>query len=161
MTIVGTRIDNRLLHGMVATNWAPRSGANRVMIIDDHTATTPMLKESMKMGRPAGMAVSIITEEIALNNFTNHKYDHQKVYIVANNPRIFLKLQEIGVNIGNLVLGGTLTPENPENYIKASNRAYIAPDQVAIYKKIIANGSDIVIQYTPNDSENHLTSLLK
>ena len=29
------RIDFRLLHGIVSTMWAPQSGAQRVMVIDD------------------------------------------------------------------------------------------------------------------------------
>lgn len=161
MAIVGTRIDNRLLHGVVATNWAPQSGATRMMVIDDKTANDPTLKESMKMGRPAGMAMSIITEAKALTNFGNHKYDAQKLYIVSKTPDVFLKLQEAGNDIGDLVLGGTITPENPDGYIKASKRAYIAPDQVEIYKAILKNGSDIKIKYTPNDSDVKLSDVLK
>ena len=38
MGIVLARIDNRLLHGIVATQWAGRSGAQRIMIIDDTVA---------------------------------------------------------------------------------------------------------------------------
>lgn len=161
MTIVGTRIDNRLLHGVVATNWAPQSGATRMMVIDDKTANDPTLKESMKMGRPAGMAMSIITKEKALSNFENHKYDSQKVYIVSKTPEVFLKLQEQGNDIGDLVLGGTVTPENTDGFIKASKRAYIAPEQVSIYKKLIKNGSDIKVKYTPSDTDVKLNDILK
>ena len=35
MSITLGRIDFRLLHGIVATMWAPQSGAQRVMVIDD------------------------------------------------------------------------------------------------------------------------------
>ena len=35
MSITLGRIDYRLLHGIVATMWAPQSGAQRVMVIDD------------------------------------------------------------------------------------------------------------------------------
>lgn len=34
MAIVLTRIDNRLLHGVVATQWAPSTGCTRLMVID-------------------------------------------------------------------------------------------------------------------------------
>ena len=69
MGIVLARIDNRLLHGIVATQWAGRSGAQRIMIIDDTVANNELTKASMKLARPTGMAISIITEETALNNF--------------------------------------------------------------------------------------------
>ena len=60
MSIVLGRIDYRLLHGIVATMWAPQSGAQRVMVIDDKVANDPVIKESMRLGKPAGMACSII-----------------------------------------------------------------------------------------------------
>ena len=41
MNIVLTRIDNRLLHGIVMTQWAGTTGAQRVMVIDDKTANSP------------------------------------------------------------------------------------------------------------------------
>ena len=66
MGIVLARIDNRLLHGIVATQWAGRSGAQRIMIIDDTVANNELTKASMKLARPTGMAMSIITEETAL-----------------------------------------------------------------------------------------------
>ena len=81
--IVHTRIDNRLLHGIVATQWAPKSGCTRVMIIDDATANDSILKESMKLGRPAGNAISIITVDSAIANFKANKYEGQKVFIVV------------------------------------------------------------------------------
>jgi pts-sorbose: PTS system, mannose/fructose/sorbose family, IIB component len=44
MGIVLARIDNRLLHGIVATQWAGRSGAQRIMIIDDTVANNELPK---------------------------------------------------------------------------------------------------------------------
>ena len=46
MGIVLARIDNRLLHGIVATQWAGRSGAQRIMIIDDTVANNELTKAS-------------------------------------------------------------------------------------------------------------------
>ena len=78
MSITLGRIDFRLLHGIVATMWAPQSGAQRVMVIDDKVANDPIIKESMRLGKPAGMACSIITLETAkilkLVNMTIIKY---------------------------------------------------------------------------------------
>ena len=65
MGISLARLDNRLLHGIVASQWTPKSGANRVMVIDDKTANTPMIKEAMRMGKPSGCSLSIINKETA------------------------------------------------------------------------------------------------
>ena len=120
MSIVLGRIDYRLLHGIVATMWAPQSGAQRVMVIDDKTANDPVIKESMRLGKPAGMACSIITEETAINNFKAGKYDSHKVFIVCEKPEIFLHLQEAGQEIPRIVVG--ITRNNKTEIGRASCR---------------------------------------
>lgn len=157
MTVVGARIDNRLLHGIVATNWAPQVGATRVMVVDNDVATNPTAKETMKLGRPARMAVSIITEEVAVENFKNGKYDRQKVFIVSRTPDVFLQLIEIGVNIKDVNLGGTLTYENS---IRVTKRAYIKPEQIQIYQEIIDHGVSVTSQYIPADHAVNVQGLL-
>ena len=90
MSVVMARIDNRLLHGIIVTQWAPVSGATRVMVIDDKVAGDEVLKSTMRMARPAGMAVSIISEETALKNFAAGKYDREKVFVIAKEPETIL-----------------------------------------------------------------------
>ena len=97
MGVVLARIDNRLLHGIVATQWAGRSGAQRIMIIDDAVATNELTKASMKLARPTGMAISIITEEVAVNNFKAGKYNDHNVFIIVKSPVTLLRLLDEGV----------------------------------------------------------------
>ena len=145
MGIVLARIDNRLLHGIVATQWAGRSGAQRIMIIDDTVANNELTKASMKLARPTGMAISIITEETAVNNF--------KAGLV--------KLSEIGVKIPKLVIGGTVKPAEGEEAVKLSQRAYAKPDDIEAYKKLKAAGTKLYAQYVPADAEVSIDEFLK
>lgn len=158
MSIILGRIDYRLLHGIVATMWAPQSGAQRVMVIDDHTANDPIIKESMRLGKPAGMACSIITEETALTNFKAGKYDDHKVFIVCEDVNIFLKLQEAGQKIPRIVVGIT---RDRETGTKVSSRAAIKDEEKAVYKKLIDNGTEIDVQFTTTDKAVKLTQAME
>ena len=135
MGIVLARIDNRLLHGIVATQWAGRSGAQRIMIIDDTVANNELTKASMKLARPTGMAIFIITEETALNNFKAGKYNDHTVFVLVKKPETLVKLSDIGVKIPELVIGGTVKPAEGEEAVKLSQRAYAKPDDIEAYKK--------------------------
>ncbi|WP_265459758.1 PTS sugar transporter subunit IIB [Enterococcus sp. HY326] len=159
MTVVGARVDNRLLHGIVATQWAPQSGASRVMVINDDVANDPILKESMKLARPSGMAISIITEETALANFKAGKYDNQKVFVIAKTPEVFLNILEVPIAIPELILGGTVVSEK-EDSIKASKRAYVEQEQIPTYKKILEKDTNILVKFVPSDKDIKLSSLL-
>ena len=143
MGIVLARIDNRLLHGIVATQWAGRSGAQRIMIIDDTVANNELTKASMKLARPTGMAISIITEETALNNFKAGKYNDHTVFVLVKKPETLVKLSDIGVKIPELVIGGTVKPAEGEEAVKLSQRAYAKPDDIEAYKKLKAAGTKL------------------
>lgn len=157
MSIVLTRIDNRLLHGIIVTQWAPSSGANRVMVIDDKVANDDIAKASMRLARPAGMAVSIITEETAINNFKFGKYDQEKVFIIVKEPETIQHLIENGVKIPKLIVGGTVVKEDG---IQLSNRAYASKENIETYKKLLSEGVDIVTQFVPADKATPINDKL-
>lgn len=157
MSVVLSRIDNRLLHGIIVTQWAPISGATRVMVIDDKVANDDLAKASMRLAKPAGMAVSIITEETALNNFKAGKYDNQKVFIIVKSPDIILRLLENGIKIPRLVVGGTVVKEDG---IKLSNRAYATEQEVKDYKQILEMGVTVVTQFVPQEKEVQIQSII-
>ena len=161
MGIVLARIDNRLLHGIVATQWAGRSGAQRIMIIDDTVANNELTKASMKLARPTGMAISIITEETALNNFKVGKYNDHTVFVLVKKPETLVKLTEIGVRVPELVVGGTVKPAEGEEAVKISPRAFAKPDDIEAYKKLKASGTKMYAQYVPADAEISMDEFLK
>lgn len=158
MSIVLGRIDYRLLHGIVATMWAPQSGAQRVMVIDDKVANDPILKESMRLGKPAGMACSIITKETALNNFKAGKYDNHKVFIVCEDPQIFLEIEKLGQKIPRIVIGIT---RDRESGTPVSSRASIKDEEKEIYKELIDNGTIVDVQFTTTDKAVPLQTAMK
>lgn len=162
MSIVLARLDNRLLHGIVASMWTPRSGATRVMVIDDVTANDPAKKDAMRMSKPVGTSLSIINRETAYGNFKIKKYDGQKVFVICNSPQIILDLIEQGETIGKLILGGSVTPGDEEraDYIKANDRMYIKKTDVPVLQKIAASGTEIVAQYVPTDKAVPLKKLI-
>ena len=150
MSIILGRIDYRLLHGIVATMWAPQSGAQRVMVIDDKVANDPVIKESMRLGKPAGMACSIITEETAINNFKAGKYDGQRVFVLVKEPETLIKLMEGGVEIPKVDLGIIFNEDGREPVTK-----FIALNEKekADLETIKSKGVPVVIQYIPTDAE--------
>ena len=47
--IVLTRIDNRLIHGQVATAWTQYSGANLLLVPNDDVSTNPTRQNLMNL----------------------------------------------------------------------------------------------------------------
>ena len=47
MTIVGCRIDGRLIHGQVANLWTTKLNVSRIMVIDDEVAQNDIEKSGL------------------------------------------------------------------------------------------------------------------
>lgn len=144
MSIILARIDNRLLHGIVASQWSPASNAARLMIINDNAANNDIIKNSMKLAKPAGMALSIITEETAIANFQQNKYGDQAIFLVVDNPAILVNLIKHGVALPKINIGGTVSRSN--KYV-LSNRASATEEEFQCYCYLTEHGSDVFIQY--------------
>ena len=47
MTIVGNRIDGRLIHGQVANLWTTKLNISRIMVVDDEVAENAIEKSGL------------------------------------------------------------------------------------------------------------------
>ncbi|MFV0381054.1 MAG: PTS system mannose/fructose/N-acetylgalactosamine-transporter subunit IIB [Breznakia sp.] len=151
MDIILGRLDNRLLHGIIATQWAQHTKCERLMIIDDEVASDPQKKEIMKIARPAGIPLSIITLETAINNFKEGKYKGKRVFVVAKKPETFLLLLDNGISIKELNIGGS--GYLPDETIKLSSRYSCSEKDEEFLNKIKNEGVHTFIQYVPADSK--------
>ena len=62
--ILLTRIDNRLVHGQVATQWNSTLGSNLILVANDDVSTNTMRQNLMKMAAPpASLRVSSPAED--------------------------------------------------------------------------------------------------
>lgn len=154
MVVVMARIDNRLLHGIIVTQWAPISNANRVMVIDDEIAADDIAKASMRLARPVHMAVSIISETTALKNFISGQYNREKVFVIVKRPDIILHLINSGVEIDSLNIGSTTIKKNA---VRLSYRAFATEEELKVYQKIVCKGVSICAQYVPADKPKDIT----
>lgn len=161
MRIVLSRIDNRLLHGIVATQWAPRTGAQRIMVIDDETAANDIAKSSMRLARPAGMAISIISLETALTNFKANKYEGQSIFVIAKEPKTLLRLvDEAHVPLGEVNVGATAQRAVEGSVIEVNRRVTVDAQERADYLALIDRGASVYAQYLLSDKPQPLADLL-
>lgn len=105
--IENIRIDDRLIHGQVATMWTNRLGATRLMVVNDEVANNDIQKQVLRMAVPAGISSSIITTEKAITNIGAGKYEGQKVLLIVKSPVDLVPFLERdfelkSINVGNM-----------------------------------------------------------
>src|SRR5699024_5150527 len=105
MGVVLARIDQRLVHGIVVTQWVSAVKAKRIMVVDDDVEQDEPRKAAMRLSKPAGTGMSLIGKDKAINNFKDGKYDNHNVLLVVNNVEILLELVRNGVEIPKVNIG--------------------------------------------------------
>lgn len=145
------RLDNRLLHGIIATQWVQHTQCDRLMIIDDEIAQNQEKKDIMRIAKPAGMPLSIITTNTAIQNFKAGKYKGKRIFVIAKKPITFLNLLEEGITIESLNIGGSAGLD--DEIVRLSNCYSCSKNDQVLLEKLKAAGINIFIQYVPADTK--------
>lgn len=69
------------------------------MVVDDILCNNEDVKASMRMAKPAGTGVSVISTETAITNFKAGKYDGQRVFVLVKEPETLIRLMEDDVAV--------------------------------------------------------------
>ena len=155
--IVLTRIDNRLIHGQVATQWSGAIGINLILVANDDVASNPMRQGLMDMAAPSSASTRYWTIEKTIN--TIHKASPaQKIFIIADNPQDVLKLVEGGVPITKLNVGNMHMSEG-----KRQVATSVAVDDADIdaFTKLRDLGVEVFIQRVPDIAKEDASVLFK
>ena len=94
--IVLTRIDNRLIHGQVITQWVSSVGANLILVANDAISKNKMRQNLMNMVVPNGMAVRFFSIQKTID-IIHKAAPRQHIMIIVETPEDALRLVEGGV----------------------------------------------------------------
>lgn len=157
MTIVGARIDGRLIHGQVANLWSAKLQVGRIMVIDDSVAQNDIEKQGLKLACPPGVKLSILPVAKAAENILAGKYDSQRLFIVARYPDRFLQLVEAGVQLEELNVGNMSQSPETRSVTRSIN---VVDKDIEAFDALNAKGVKIIAQMVPNDAPKAFLPLL-
>jgi mannose/fructose/N-acetylgalactosamine-specific phosphotransferase system component IIB len=100
------RIDERLIHGQVATTWTRQLGINAVVVANNDAAANELISMTLRMAAPTGIKVAVKSIREAVSLLNDKRTAGLKILIVVDKPSDALELirQVSGipcVNIGN------------------------------------------------------------
>lgn len=154
---VHIRIDDRLIHGQVAGIWSPFLNVTRIMVIDDQVIGNDIQKQLLKMATPAGVKLSILSKEKALENILQEKYVNQRVLLVVKTPKYIKYLVDNGIIIKEINVGN-LSPRTATT--RLTNSVSITDDELDDFKYLLSCNVDINVQMVPKDDVKKLKNLI-
>ncbi|XKM13505.1 PTS sugar transporter subunit IIB [Orbaceae bacterium ac157xtp] len=159
--IVLARVDNRLIHGQVATNVSKAAGANALFVVDDHSANDEFTKNViLGAGARTGHKIRVLKEDGAVRYWNDRQYDDFNVILITKNIEVMYKIIKAGVPITNLNLGGLPLVEGATKIIKEVS---INRDQLNLLIDLQNSypNMDIYFQATPSLKKVTLQEAIK
>lgn len=149
--IIHFRVDDRMLHGIVATRWVPTMNATRAMVVDDASSTNDIVRSSLKMACPPGVALSVISCETAINNIKASKYTRQRVFCVFRYVYEAYEVWKAGVPMPQLNLGNVTQNDGETTVLDKTVR--VSPEEKAMLREMRDAGVKITVRFVPDDAE--------
>ena len=92
--VIQLRIDDRLIHGEVVVMWLNYTNADVVLVADDETANNALLKNAMKLAKPQGVAMPIMTIEKTIESLKEKGDGPKRIFVVTKNAQNARKIAE-------------------------------------------------------------------
>lgn len=158
MSIKNARVDERLIHGQVAMVWTNTIGATRIVVVNNEAVNDESIIAALKISKPAGVKLSILSKEKAVNKFKDGIYDEDKVFLITKNIQDMSDLIEGGIQIESVNIGNIAKKEDA---IQIKKSVHITEDDISLIKNMIANGIKVTAQMIPNESDQSIEIYLK
>ncbi len=153
--IVLTRVDNRLIHGQVATNWLKTYNANLCIVADDGVAEDSMQQTLLKLAA-GNMQIRFFTIQKTIDIIYKAS-PSQKIAIICRTPIQVAKLVAGNVPITTVNIGNMHDEEGKK---KLQRTVYADAEEIAAMKELI--DKDVTVEYRmlPKDHSIDMASLL-
>lgn len=158
MDIRLVRIDDRLIHGQVATVWTKSTNVNRILVISDAVAHDTLRKALLVQAAPPGVKVNVITVDKMIEAFADARFDNLKVMLLFTNPEDVKRVVEGNV-VFNSVNIGSMSFTSGKRMI--TNAVAVNKEDIAAFKYLHNQGIKLEIRKVVADNQVDMMELLK
>ncbi|MBQ3336200.1 MAG: PTS sugar transporter subunit IIB [Selenomonadaceae bacterium] len=158
MEIAFCRIDDRLIHGQVATVWSKVTGCNRIMCVSDEVAKDELRKKLLLQVVPPGLKGYVIPVDKAVEAYKNPKYNSFKTLFLFTNPKDVLRAVKGGIPFKSVNLGGKCFKDGDTLISQAVS---VNAEDVAAIKELVGMGIEVEMRKLVNDPKVNAMDALK
>jgi mannose/fructose/N-acetylgalactosamine-specific phosphotransferase system component IIB len=106
MSLVLTRVDDRLIHGQVVEGWLRVIQATRIVVASDEVADDPLQVNLMSLAVPSDVKVMVLKVQAAADSLKAGSWAKERVLLLLPGLREARRLAAAGVELEALNLGG-------------------------------------------------------
>lgn len=145
-----TRIDFRLIHGQVMTRWVKKYDIESIVVIDDRSAKSLIMKKILLNAAPHGVKVEVLTADEAGKRWKEESFPTNNLLILFKTPAGAAKAYAAGVKYPSLQVGGI---EGAGNKVNICRNIVMSQEDVDALKPMYEDGVEIFCQPIPEDNK--------
>ena len=152
------RIDTRLLHGQVATNWTKATHPNRIIVVSDSVSKDELRKKLIEQAAPPGVRAHVIPLDKLVQVYNDPRFGDTKALLLFETPQDALAVIEKGVKISELNIGSMA---HSVGKVQINSVLSLDQEDVEVYKKLRDLGVKFDVRKVSNDSPSDLFKLIE
>lgn len=157
MNIKIFRIDDRLIHGQVATSWVGNANAKQIVVADDEIVNDSLQKSLLKMATPKGLELKIFSIEEAKEELEKEEKNGVETLFLVKSPVSASKLLDDDTKVKEINVGNLNMRKGKE---KILDNLWVYPEDIEAFKKLDSIGINLEYRTLPNDSKKPVMSLI-
>jgi PTS system mannose-specific IIB component len=157
MKIGLTRIDDRLIHGQVATRWTKETNVNRIIVVSDEVAKDHVRKTLLTQVAPPGVTAHVVDVDKMVRVWNNPKYGRDRVMLLFTNPTDVLRVVEQGVDIKTVNIGGMAFRQGKT---QVNNAVSVDEQDIAAFRKLNERNIELEVRKVSNDPKLKMMDLI-
>ncbi|MDT2704453.1 MULTISPECIES: mannose/fructose/sorbose PTS transporter subunit IIB [Enterococcus] len=158
MDIRLARIDDRLIHGQVATAWSKQTGIERILVVSDEVAQDQLRRFLLQEASPPGIKSNVISVDKMIALYHEDLLAGQKVMLLFTDPHAVARLVQGGVKLTSINIGGmrfTVGKKMLTNFVSLDQ------GDIKAFEYLAQQDIELELRKVPADRKVYLMELLE
>jgi mannose/fructose/N-acetylgalactosamine-specific phosphotransferase system component IIB len=147
MTIVLTRVDDRLIHGQVVIGWGRPLALDRIVLVDDTVRASPWEQDLYRMAAPAEIALDFLSADEAAPRLAGWGGSRERVMVLVGSVATAAELLRLApggirkLNLGAIHAGS--------GRIERLSYLHLSPEEMTTLQSLADHGLEVSAQDVP------------
>lgn len=157
MVIALARIDDRLIHGQVATRWTKETQVKRIIVVSDDVAKDHVRSTLLKQVAPPGVTAHVVDVAKCIRVYNNPKYAGERVMLLFTNPTDVKRIVEEGVDVKSVNIGGMAYHDGKT---MVTNAVSINQEDIDAFNYLNDKKIELEVRKVSSDSKVYMMDLI-
>lgn len=141
------RIDTRLIHGQICTEWSKHANVNRIIVANDELCKDEFMASVYLMAAPASVKAEIMSMQQVMDGWEKDKLGVGRILLLLKEPEHAYSLYKMGFPMDELNVGNLVASSDKKNVIK---NVFLNDREFTYLKEMNDAGVKVSVQNVPH-----------